>query len=568
MDKKAEKAVLDDNTRRERRKTLVKNLLIVFLAAMLILTFFSNTIMNRALAEIKTQRAVPGRITETVRIYGTVEASQTVEIKTDDIRTIEKINIRAGQKVAEGDILFVLGSDSSDGLSTEEELLSEMETAYQKSLLTVPTDYSSENQEIRNAAEDLEMAIKRRDAAYAAKASAERGKTQYNSDRADAAALTAERDKLIAAIAAADGDDIASAAPELVGDLAALLRDWRSAEEEYSEAYAVYAKAAEGGDAQSALADCAAKDEKRSAAKAAYDSEKSCIRAVLVQKLSEAEAKLDDVNSRIASYEASAQTDGMSPEDCDADVTAKQRNLERLRTELAKTQSINDTSARSAAIDLEAQREKLEKQRRKVEELRAGSEKTDIVSKYNGVVRSVDVQLESLTSAGVPLAVIDVAQDSYTIRFDAEAEKAQKIKKGTQAEVLNGFSGDEKAVLISTEQSSLGAAYRTLVFEVTGTVSPGAVLELNVPISARNYDTIVPKSAVYSDKEGSFVYKVRSRNSPLGNRYFVQRVSVDVLASDNTSCAVSGELGGSDSVITAFSKPVSSGDQVRLSSDD
>jgi hypothetical protein len=61
------------------------------------------------------------------------------------------------------------------------------------------------------------------------------------------------------------------------------------------------------------------------------------------------------------------------------------------------------------------------------------------------------------------------------------------------------------------------------------------------------------------------VYAVRSKSTPLGNRYLAEKISVTVVAEDDTQCAVSGDFGDSaDYIITASSKPFSPGDQVRL----
>ena len=105
---------------------------------------------------------------------------------------------------------------------------------------------------------------------------------------------------------------------------------------------------------------------------------------------------------------------------------------------------------------------------------------------------------------------------------------------------------------------------KTLAFELKGDVTAGMNLELSIPLSTGDYNAIVPKSAVFEDQDGHFVYKIRSKSTPIGNRYYAERVSVEVLASDDNSSAVEGNINGSDSIITAFSEPVNSGDQVRL----
>ena len=53
----------------------VKNAAIIFLAVLLVLTFFSNTIMNRSLVEVATARVTDGNIVAKVRGTGTVTAS-------------------------------------------------------------------------------------------------------------------------------------------------------------------------------------------------------------------------------------------------------------------------------------------------------------------------------------------------------------------------------------------------------------------------------------------------------------------------------------------------------------
>lgn len=550
-----------------KKREIIKTLLIVFLAALLLLTFFSNTIMNRALAEITTSQVTSGKLTERIRATGIVEAEQTYEVKTDENRTVSKINIKAGQKVSEGDVLFTLGSAESASLSAAENELDALELEYNKLLLTPPADYSSEDQQIKNAAEDLDQAIVRRDAALAAQKTSAQAKAQYNADRNEAKRLSALRDKLSATISAIDGDDYTSASAELIGDLPALKTTWQTAENEYAAAYELYTKAVENGDAETALADCNAKDEKRASAKAEYDKTKSGIRAGLAAQLTDTEGKLSTVNARISAYEENVSAGGMSYEDCVADVQMKQRTLETLRINLAKTQNSNSVAQQQYALDLESKKSVIEKKRQEIETLRQNNTTVDITSKYSGTVRTVNVKPDEMTASGIPLAVIDLDDAGFKMNVSVETELAKKLLVGATAQVVNNWNGEAKAVLetMITDADSNGKRMK-LTFRVIGSVTVGSNLEISLPLSSGQYQSIVPKSAVYSDQKGDFVYKVRSKHTPLGNRYYAERVSVNVIASDDNSSAVSGELTGSDSIITAFSKPITAGDQVRLKS--
>ena len=78
-------------------RSWVKNAVIVFLVILLILTFFSNTIMNRSLAEVATQSVSSGSITARVRGSGTVTAAGAYEVKAEQTREIRAVMIKAGR---------------------------------------------------------------------------------------------------------------------------------------------------------------------------------------------------------------------------------------------------------------------------------------------------------------------------------------------------------------------------------------------------------------------------------------------------------------------------------------
>ena len=118
-----------------RKREIIKTILIIFLAALLVLTFFSNTIMNRSLAEISTERTASGKLTERIRGNGTVESNQAYEVKVDGNKTIDTIMIKTGQEVKKDDVLFTVGGGDSEEIKTAEKQLSELELAYQKASL-------------------------------------------------------------------------------------------------------------------------------------------------------------------------------------------------------------------------------------------------------------------------------------------------------------------------------------------------------------------------------------------------------------------------------------------------
>ena len=207
----------------------------------------------------------------------------------------------------------------------------------------------------------------------------------------------------------------------------------------------------------------------------------------------------------------------------------------------------------------------IEKAKEKVEKLKKENETTEIISKHSGIVSAINARVGDETVPDMEIITIDLSSEGYTVEITVDGEKTRKIKKGVEAEVLNNWNGNITAVLTNIKNdTTANSKNRILVFSVTGDVDSNTNLDLSIPLGSGNYDTIVPKSAVYTDNKGSFVLIVKSKSSPLGNRYFAERVPVEVLCSDEVSSAISGSVTYGDYVIVASSLPVKPGDQVRM----
>lgn len=594
-----------------RKREIIKNVLIVFLIIMLILTFCSNTIMNKSLAEITTETATSGKLTERIRGSGLVESNQSYDVKIDGNKVIDTIMIKTGQEVKKDDVLFTIGTEESEELETAENSLIALELEYQKALLVAPEDYSAENQAISNAREDLNAAIAKRNNAAANSGTAQQALYNYNSNQNELSRKTKILEKLQSTIIAIDSDDYSGAAVEYTGDLVFLYNTYTTAEADYNSAYQLYTAMITGNknetyteeptettensensestseneeettthetipepiipdnsyDIESLQADMEAKEEIRNNALENYNNTKYDIRNDLMNQLYSVENDINSLNVQIANYESSQNTGAaMSVEDYDEEIRQKQQALETLIAELNKSKSENDLANKTNMLEIDAKKKEVDKMKEKIAKLKEESEITEIKSKYNGVVSAINVKAGEETVPDMPLAVIDIADEGYTVELTVDAEKAKKIKKGVEAEVVNNWNGDITAILTDIKNDTkAGSKNRILTFSVTGDVSTGTMIDLSIPCGNGTYDTIVPKSAVYKDSQGSFVLVVNSKSSPLGNRYFADRVDVEVLASDEVSSAVQGGLMSGSYIITTASKPVQPKDQVRM----
>ena len=106
-----------------KKRDWIKNAAIVFLTIMLVLTFFSNTIMNYSLPEVSAQYVSSGTIQAKVRGSGTIEAGDPYSVKTDASKTILSVAVRNGDHVEKGDVLFYLEEGDSTELKQAQKTL-------------------------------------------------------------------------------------------------------------------------------------------------------------------------------------------------------------------------------------------------------------------------------------------------------------------------------------------------------------------------------------------------------------------------------------------------------------
>ncbi len=582
-----------------KKRDIIKNVLIIFLAALLVLTFFSNTIMNKSLAEISTERVSSGKLTERLRGSGMVESNQSYGVTVEGNKVVDTVKVKTGKEVEKGDVLFTVGTGESEELTEAEDALALLELEYQKSLLTPPADYTAENQAIKNARDDLSIAVQKRDSAVANQGNVQAAKDNYNYNKSQLNYYTKLQTKLTAVISAIDTDEYITAPAEYTGELIEYKNALSDAQEAYQSAYSYYMSLIGGGmssdfqgttqgkddimprdyemptendipdvseeEIASAKADMESKKAEMDTAEENYDTLKYNLRSDYASQLADAESNIDWYTSLVDEYEANNAGEEMTIEQLNEDVTAKQRVLEDLITELNKTMKDNDNQSKIDNLDVEAKKKEIEKAKKKVAKLKEENETTEIKSEHSGVVSSVNIKAGDTTIPDMELVTIDIAEEGYTVKITVDAQKTQKIKKGVAAEIVNNWSGDIEAVLTDIKNdTSAGSKNRVLVFSVTGDVDSGTYLDLSIPCGSGNYDAIVPKSAVYEDKDGKFVLTVTSKSSPLGNRYYAQKVPVEIQASDEVSSAISGNIGNGEYVLTASSKPVSAGDQVRM----
>ena len=437
------------------RKEKIKSIAIVFLSIMLVLTFFSNTIMNYSLVEVSTQAIYGGSITTKVRGSGTVTAEEGILVEADSGRKIETINVKTGAEVAEGDVLFTLGAGDSDALSAAKD-------AYE------------------SAKNNYEIAVLQ-------------------------AGITIEERKVIESGNYGSLTDRQNALVTAQTELETLQKEY----DEMTE-YIEYYKA------------------KRDEAEAAGD----------MALVDECNYYLGEVYERYVAtgekLEASAEDDSL------AESYVQQ-------------------------ITLGEQYKKLCDLKEKMEELEGEGTDSVIKAPMAGTVTEIRYYAGQTIKEDTVVMQMKPESEAFTLQFTVTQNQARRIKVGDPAEILYNWSDNHiTAKVVSIARDPMNRESSVVTCEMSGDVNVGDYYTVSIGQQSSEYEYVVPTSSIREDSNGKFILTIESQSTPLGNRYFARRTAVEIITSDDSQSAITGDLDGYPYVITTTTKPIEENQQVRL----
>lgn len=605
----------------------VKNVAIIFLAVMLVLTFFSNTIMNASLPEAAVQYVQSGAITTQIRGSGSISAKETYEVKTDTSRKVQSVLVSRGQEVKVGDVLVILAAGEGSELKDLQTQLDDAQYSYQQKLINMGGGSS----EVTRAQEKLQEAIAKRDANVCTSEEVEAAKLRYEAAEDEHQRLS---DLLEEAGGYVEGsgedslDSLKTAVNEakLAYDSSRVRYDKESAFIEqlakdanrsgshyadvdaYAEAIAGAFSAAGDSTVTGYFVDYAANTaaERRNLGIDGVDINDSTYSGLVGNLPSQNLADIakgysaiiearDAYTKALDAYDKALEQAQPQNAELNKKVKEAQRYMEDMKAEydaLVEKKSTYD-AAKDEVVSCETTLEgliktskldnlELSRMAKQIQDLKdqiaelSGGQKDEngnvtggqIVSEVNGVVKDINVTAGNNTDPANAVMTIEVPDRGYTVSMGVTNEQAQKVTIGDTAEIKTGYWGgsDMQGKLVGIRNDTENPqGGKQLVFDVTGSdIESGTQVSISIGQRSQNYETIVPNSAIRSDANGSFVLVIVAKSSPLGNRFVATRVDVTELAKDDVNTAVSGGLSAYDMVLTTATKPVEDGMLVRL----
>lgn len=605
--------VTEEKTPKGRnRREWVKNIIIVFLLVMLILTFFSNTIMNYSLPEVSVVKLLRDSVSKSNPVSITVEANKSYTVTSEESREIKRVAVKKGQEVKEGQVLFYLkevkDSEAAKALQRE---LDALKLTYEKDLIKKAPDYYALNAAVQQARDNLNVAISNRDnppsqpesvdnSAKIAEltnrksileadqaALAEQKYSSMSQDRYDQiseklnnyTALQEEYNTLKAEVDRLSAIDT-SGLTEMKRVLEQLQTELMRLEEDKADARVIEDKKKQiqyqKEDIEkientvnllaTAQTDLNAKTSQMNTARSEFESSVTKLNGSINSELASVSSELIKYQNSGSSGEGMMLPSGESGIDYDEEVRKAQYELNiavhNLEDKIADDKILDSKDK----LDLDNSKKQIDEKEKDLQEMLSKQSAAEIKSPVEGVVEDIIAMAGQAVEPNSELLILNISGDGFTAEYSLESDKVRKLSKGTEVKVVDNDEDITVTVKSLTKDKNDNKMMK-VVFSVTGKgVVSGQNLKIDIGDASATLDNVIPKTALKNDSNGKFVYVVKSKSSPLGNRYIVEKVQVSVMAEDDTKVAVSGDFGDSaDYIITTSSKPFVSGDQVRLS---
>ena len=590
---------MEENEKKEEksgRKKAIRNFAIVFVIALLVLTFFSNTIMNHSLPEVSTTTVSSGSVSQKVRCQGDVETAKDVELTVSGDRVVKEVLVESGDEVKKGDVIATFDEAENPELKRAEDELRTLEIAHQKNMIKLDPSYEDDYAELekyRVAIEDAEKGVR--------KAKENEASTVYSKEQLEAKKqemlnqqsvvndLQGQFDVLAESYGYTEKLEVIAAkekeleeVPKRIEELQENIVDWTkdlndlntliansvaddpALDDKYADIASIELSIEKANEELTIISGDVYTQELQQE----IDDLKYEIKDVsaVAASLAEEKAQLADLEAEIEAA-STADPTAVSVEDAEKALKTAQETYETKLRAIESKKKQDDIQQQKDDIDLKKEMDDLEAKRKEVQKLKDHDDTANIVAPNDGIITNITMKDGEKVAANTTVATIQLAESGYEVSATVSKSDGRLIRVGDEAAIENVWSQDASAVVKSIKPDPNDPNKNVVVkFEVKGSdISVGQTLQFAVGEKSQKYDTVVPNNAVKEDTTGNFVLVVKVKSTPLGNRYTVKKVEVKKLASDTTKCAISGDVSEYDNVVTNASKRLENGQQVRLS---
>ena len=225
-----------------------------------------------------------------------------------------------------------------------------------------------------------------------------------------------------------------------------------------------------------------------------------------------------------------------------------QHNYAKETEELAKSNQTDQAGAQVLLAQIRQEDQTL----KSLEALQAAG--GAFLAPSDGIVTEMALTVGADTPAVAGLLAAN--EQEYAVTASLTAEQASLLKAGGTISVMQ----EQNTGTATLEQVNDDLAQ----FTVSGTQWKTGAADITVTTMGGTTGLCLPATAVNSDNAGNFVYLVETKNTVLGVQSVLVRLGVTVEERGDGVVRISGALSGQEQIVSASSKPLSAGTEVRI----
>lgn len=250
------------------------------------------------------------------------------------------------------------------------------------------------------------------------------------------------------------------------------------------------------------------------------------------------------------------------------DVTDAKSSLENAKMDYDIAKNNRDKGIKDNGREIESTKLDISMEERKIAELSKEMDMDTVTAPCDGIVTGLYYSEGMTATTSQPLYKIADTTGGFQFVATVDASAADYLASGDGAKIIINSLNDKmiqgKVKQIRDNQQQIGVKKDVVIDIPPDGLVGGESGTADIKKNIGSYKTLVSNSAVGQDSSGYFVYVLKERKGPLGNEFYVQKVTVAIGDSDNMKTAVLSGISAMDRVVTDSDKTLSANARVML----
>lgn len=237
------------------------------------------------------------------------------------------------------------------------------------------------------------------------------------------------------------------------------------------------------------------------------------------------------------------------------DITRLENEMLQLKLERQQTIDTKQVFSSTAyQLALEAVEQRIEVKQVEID----GSVITALV---DGYVTELSAKVGMTANTVESLITVGTIENGLQVEFHVTQKQATWFAKDDKLSVYvpilsRTFDGFVSRMKLALDGSMVVLAN---IIDPAGDIPPGQLVKISFTKLSGDYLTIVPLSALHSDGNRDYIFKLEAVQGPLGEEYRLYKIYVRVLDQDATYAALEAELGSNERIVTGSDRELYGG---------